>query len=246
MISMIPTISEKIFILVGGLGTRLKPIISDIPKPMAPIDGKPFLWYKLMQFKSVGFKNFVFCAGYLSDYISDYFGDGSNFGVKIDYSVEKEPLGTAGAIANAEKFIDGPFFIGNGDTYLDFEAKPMLNFINEKKGKYGMLLTKPHEKGQEGMVVVDADGLITDFVEKPEKEVPGRQINAGVYLIHPDILELIPKSKKISMEKDVFPELITRNEPFYGFGYEGYFIDIGLPKNYHRFCQDIENKKISF
>ncbi len=242
------TIDEKIFILVGGLGTRLRSVVSDVPKPMAPVEGKPFLWYKLQQLKSVGFRNFVFCAGYLSEIIEDYFHDGKVFGVKIEYSHEDKRLGTAGAMWNARDLVDGPFFMCNGDTYLNFNPHPMLNFIEKKDAKYVMLLTEPHEKGQEGVVSVDEDDRIKSFVEKPDDEnlLNQNYINAGIYYLHPDVIDLIPADQKVSIEREIFPKMLEKNTPFYGYEYEGYFIDIGIPKNYDRFCDDVKSGKISF
>ena len=248
--------SQKVFILVGGLGTRLRSVIKDVPKPMAPVEGKPFLYYRLMQLKRVGLHRIVFCSGYLSEIIEEYFGDGSKFDMEIEYSIEEQPLGTAGAIKNAEKYVDGPFFMMNGDTYMIFQPKPMLDFINQKNGKYCILLTTPHVEGQEGLISVDENHRIVSFVEKPEKpEKPERYekpeisapfslINAGIYYLSPDILDYIPLNKKISIERDVFPEMLQRDEKIYGFEYHDYFIDIGIPENYNRFCNDVENHKI--
>ena len=239
-------IQEKFFILIGGLGTRLRSVISEVPKVLAPIEGKPFLWYKIMQLKEAGFRRFVFCAGYLAEQISDFFGDGSKFGVEIEYSIEDEPLGTGGAIKHATQFIDGPFFVGNGDTYLEFSGQPMLDFIHKSEANYCMLLTPPHEKGQEGMVATDSNGMITNFMEKPKEPTSIQKINAGIYYLSPSVLDLMLEGQKISMERDIFPDLIEKGKGFYGFDYEGYFIDIGLPKNYFRFVEDIKKEKVHF
>ena len=232
-------ISNKFFILIGGFGRRLQQVISDIPKPMAPIEGKPFLWYKINQLKHCGFKNFVFCAGYLSQNIMDYFKDGSKFSINIEYSIEDEPLGTAGAIKYAEKYIDKPFFLGNGDTYQNFDAISMLRNIHEKKAKYGILLTDPKEKGQEGLILKDDDGKILKFDEKPKHSFENCKINAGIYYLSPNILDFIP-NRKCSLEREIFPRLIENKESFFGFDYKGYFIDIGIPKNYYQFIDDIK------
>ncbi len=233
-------IPHKIFILVGGLGTRLRSVVSELPKPMAPVEGKPFLWYKLQQLKHVGFRNFVFCSGYMSSIIKDFFGDGNKWDVSIEYSHEEKPLGTAGALLNAKSLINAPFFMCNGDTYLNFEPKPMLDFAELKKAKHCMLLTDPHEQGQEGLVKLNRDNKILDFIEKPKQNIDLPVINAGIYYLSPDILKHIPKNKKCSLEREVFPNIVGEEKSFYGYKYEGYFIDIGIPKNYKQFCKDVK------
>ena len=236
-------ISNKFFIIIGGLGTRLRPIISKVPKVMATINKKPFLWYKIMQLKTNGFRNFVFCVGYLSRVIIEYFGNGSKMGINIEYSIEKDPLGTAGAIRNASKYIDKPFFCGNGDTYQNFDGSSMLNYLHHKKAKYGVLLTDPKEKGQEGVILQNNNGKIIKFNEKPKYQLENFKLNAGIYYFSPEILNFIPNGKS-SLEKEIFPIIINKNELIYGFDYNGYFIDIGLPKNYNQFTEDVKKGKI--
>lgn len=240
----------KAFILVGGLGTRLKSVISEVPKPMAPIEGKPFLYYKLMQMKQMGIKKIVFCSGYMHEIIEEYFGNGSKFGLNIEYSIEKEPLGTAGAIKNAESFIDGPFFMMNGDTYLNVDFKHLWKYYLDKKAYNLMLLTAPHLVGQEGIVVVDPNMKILEFLEKPGieiiKKLNSPYINGGVYLLQPDILNEIPAGVKCSIEKDVFPKTVGKNKMFFGCQYDGLFIDIGIPKNYEKFISLVKEEKIQY
>ncbi len=133
---------------------------------MAPIEGKPFLWYKIMQLKQAGFMNFVFCAGYLADIIQEYFGSGKQFGVNIEYSVEPEPLGTGGAVRSAERFLDEPFFMCNGDCYFNFDPTPMLRVIEKNQAKYSILLTEPEIKGDYGVVILDDDNKVTRVCRK--------------------------------------------------------------------------------
>lgn len=242
----------KAFILVGGLGTRLKSVVSNVPKPMAPIEGKPFLYYKILQIKKAGIRNIVFCSGYLHEKIEEYFGNGSKFGVNIEYSIESELLGTAGAIFNASQFIerDVPFFVLNGDTYLDINFEQMWNFYIKVQAKYLMLLAAHHRKGHEGVVVVDKNMKINKFVEKPEisfiESLDTPYINGGVYLLCSEILNLIPKGQKSSLEAEIFPKLVQKNEALYGVEYphDAYFIDIGVPENYSRFIEDVKCNKI--
>ncbi|MHA1727432.1 MAG: nucleotidyltransferase family protein [Promethearchaeota archaeon] len=241
----------KVLILVGGLGTRLRTIISDVPKPMAPIGrkNKPFLYYKLMQLKNSGLKNIVFCSGYMNQIIQDYFGDGEKFGINIEYSIEKEPLGTAGAIKNAEKFIDGPFFMMNGDVYINIKYRELFLEYKEKKADYIMSLAELKGNVSGGIVVVNSNMKIIKFLEKPGAEViktmDSPYINAGVYLLSPQILDLIPKNQKSSIEREIFPKLVGSDAHFYGSKYRGYFIDIGAPENYYQFVRDVEANEIN-
>lgn len=241
----------KALILVGGLGTRLRSVIKDIPKPMAPIEGYPFLLYKIRQLKNQGLKNIVFCAGYLHEYIVDYFGDGSKFDVTIEYSIEETSLGTAGALKNAEDVIGkDPFFVLNGDTYLNVDFKQIYRTKKEKKATHCMLLAIHHRKGHEGVVIVNDNLKILGFVEKPNKEtllkLESPYINGGIYLLEPSILDNIPLNKKVSLEREIFPKMAGENFNFYGVPYpsDGYFIDIGVPENYRQFKEDIKNKKL--
>jgi D-glycero-alpha-D-manno-heptose 1-phosphate guanylyltransferase len=237
---------EQFLILVGGLGTRLRSVISDVPKPMAPIAGKPFLWYKLMQLKHMGFRKFVFLTGYLSDRIQSYFGSGEQFGIEIEYSIESEPLGTGGALRNAQQLIKGPFFMCNGDTFLNFDPEPMLKCKHQKNTDYVMLLYEPEVKGPYGYIVLDNEDRICQFVEKPEDPSNYRYINAGIYYFTPKLFELFPTKPKFSIEKDIFPLLTQEPYRFHGVPYSGYFIDIGVPENYHQFIKDVESRKIAF
>jgi len=242
----------KALVLVGGLGTRLREVVDEVPKPMAPVNEKPFLYYKIFQMKNAGIKNFVFLVGYKHEIIQNYFSDGKDFGISIEYSIEKELLGTAGAIKNAEEFIDKntPFFVCNGDTFLFIDFLSMLNQYLSKNALYMMLLTSTYSFQQVGYVNINENLEIINFIEKPDentlKSLKTTLINAGVYLLSPKILDLIPPKQKCSIERDIFPKLVGINKKFYGFIYpkENYFIDIGIPRNYNKFIEDIKLKKI--
>jgi len=202
-------------ILVGGIGERLRPITENIPKPMVPVNGRPFLQYHIEELKKAGIKDIVLCAGYLSHKIQEYFGDGSKFGVKISYSVEKKPLGTAGAIKNAEKYINGTFLVLNGDSYLQLDYNKLINFHKSKKAKLTISLLEIKDPRRYGLVSIDESAKIISFDEKTTNP-KGKLINGGVYLVKPDILKVIPGSVKVSLEKEIFPQLI-KQENVYGF-----------------------------
>ncbi len=227
----------KALILVGGLGTRLRSVIQDIPKPMAPIGGRPFLEYQIRWLIKYGFTDIVLCVGYLGDYINNYFGDGSRLGIKIEYSYEKKLLGTAGAIKNAERFIPKGehFLVLNGDSYAKINFNKLLEFHNNKKSRFTIGITKSKEMTRYGGVEINNEGKVISFAEKAGK---GEYINGGVYLFEPKLLDYIPKNKKVSLETEIFPILVKKCE-LNSHVWDGYFIDIGVPESYSQLQQDI-------
>ena len=225
----------KTLILVGGFGTRLREVVSDVPKPMALIAGKPFLEHQINYLKEQGLKDIILCVHYKANVIKSYFGDGKRFGVNITYSEEEIPLGTAGAIKKAEKYIDGAFFVLNGDSYLDVDFARFMEF-HRSVGFVGasMILIKPEESSHYGSVSLEGNHIV-DFLEKSGE--PGSKVNGGVYLFERKILDLIPSNKKVSLENEIFPKLALERQ-LSGFSHDGYFIDIGRPETYHQFRQN--------
>lgn len=221
----------KVFILAGGFGTRLRSKISDLPKSMAPVAGRPFLEWQLMALKAQGFADIVLCLGYLSDKIIDYFGDGSKFGVKIDYSIEEEPLGTAGAIRNASDFIDDTFLLLNGDTFFDVDYRALLDFHEGKEAALSLSLVMVEDATRYGSVRIDINSRVAGFEEKRPDALELGYINAGVYAIEPSILDYIAPGKAVSLENEIIPTIISK-EPVFGYVSDGYFIDIGTPDSY--------------
>lgn len=221
----------RAFILAGGLGTRLRSKVSDTPKSMAPIAGRPFLEWQLMLLRVQGITDIVLCVGYLADKVIDYFGDGSKFGLNIDYSIEEEPLGTSGAILNASKFIDGTFLLLNGDTFFDVDYRGLLDFHETKEAMLSLSLVMAEDATRYGSVKVDITNRVKGFEEKRADIQALGYINAGVYAIEPSILDYIAPHKVVSLENDVIPTIIGR-EPVFGYISDGYFIDIGTPESY--------------
>ena len=228
-------ISEQIeiLILVGGQGTRLKSIIQDMPKPMAPINGVPFLEIQLRQIVSQGFHNIRLLTGFQAEKIQEYFKTNSN-GAKINYTIEKQPLGTGGAIFNGIKESSfHEFIIFNGDTYFDFD---LLHFagVGEKnlsEGKYTINLNHVEESIRYGFVEIDNNDQIKNFNEKPIEKSSGF-INAGVYFFDRTILTH-HNEEIFSIETQLFPKLSTMNL-LKGHRDRGTFIDIGIPEDYYR------------
>ena len=225
----------KAVILAGGFGTRLRPITYSCPKPMLPVGGRPFLEYLMNFLKTYGITDVILCLHYLAERVSEYFGDGTNFGLRIKYSVEKEPLGTAGAIKNVEDFLDESFLVLNGDTYMDLNLQEMLSFHRNKKALGTIALVKVKDPLRYGVVNVSEDRRITSFSEKAYANEG--YVNAGVYIFEKRILDYIPNHVKVSLEREILSKLLN-DERLYGFLSEGYFIDIGVPDDYVRFQKE--------
>jgi NDP-sugar pyrophosphorylase family protein len=227
-------------VLVGGEGTRLRPLTYGTPKPMVPIFGIPFLERTLLRLRAAGVTEAILAAGYLPKAIRDYFGDGADLGLKLTYVVEEAPLGTAGAIKNVEQHLTGPFFVLNGDVMTSLDLRAMVAFHQEKGGMGVLHLIEVEDPSAFGCVVRDANGQVSAFVEKPPHgEAPTREINAGTYLLDPAILEWIPAGRNVSIEREVFPLVVGGARPLYAFVTDDYWIDLGRPEHYLRAHRDV-------
>ncbi|MEO0190625.1 MAG: nucleotidyltransferase family protein, partial [candidate division WOR-3 bacterium] len=217
--------STKTILLVGGYGTRLRKAIPQVPKAMAEVGGVPFLEYLVYQLSQQGFRDMIFCIGYLGEKIKDYFRDGRRWSVNIKYSIEKELLGTAGAVKLAAKgFGDENFLVINGDTFMTLEFNTLIKYHLKKMAIATIALAKVNNVMRFGKVITSRDNLILQFSEKGNHG-PG-YINGGIYVFNRKILEFIPEGKKVSLEKDIFPKLISNK--FYGRKFpRAYFVDIG-------------------
>lgn len=228
-------------ILAGGLGTRLKGIVDSVPKPMAEFAGKPFLEYIIQQI-SKHFKEAIILTGYKGEIIKNYFGDGSKYKIKITYSEEKEPLGTGGALKNAEHLITEDFTLFNGDTYHELDYKKILENY-KKTGMNTMILTGTINPTQVTIVKTNKNGIITELKERPGNPAPeDKYMNAGVLILKKEVLKILPEGKS-SMELIMFPELVKqgmRTEV-----YNGFYVDIGTPPNYYKFKEKTENQQKS-
>jgi D-glycero-alpha-D-manno-heptose 1-phosphate guanylyltransferase len=224
-------------ILVGGLGSRLRPLISEMPKPMAPIGGRPFLEYLVRWVGASGFDQVVLCVGYRAAQIEQYFRQGEGFDVKIAYSVESEPLGTWGAVRQAmERFPGQMFLVLNGDSFLQIELQALLDFHRQRQALASLAVLAVNDSSRFGSIRLAADGRIREFSEKGG-EGPAL-INGGVYCLSREMLRAAPASAA-SLEKDIFPAITELD--LYGFPVHGYFIDIGIPQDYQRLAGDAEN-----
>lgn len=230
-------------ILVGGLGTRLRPVTEEVPKPMVEIEGRPFLEFKIESLKKYGIKDFIFCVGHLGHVVEEYFGDGKRFGVNIEYSYEKEGLlGTAGAIKNAEHLIKGDFISMNGDTYLDIDIEKLLNFHENHSEPFTMVVCDAsHAKTQE---LVELDNVEVKTIHKRDTKehedylafADRPLVNGGMYVMSKGVLESIPIGKKVSLEQEIFPAFISKMK---GFLHKGYMLDVADENDWGEFRKDV-------
>jgi mannose-1-phosphate guanylyltransferase len=227
-------------VLVGGEGTRLRPLTYGTPKPMVPILNVPFLARTLERLYEAEIRDVILAAGYMPQSIVDYFGNGSSLGMKVTYAIEETPLGTAGALKNVERHITGPFFVLNGDVLTSLDLRAMRRYHHEKGG-FGVLhLIRVADPSPFGCVMHDENGRITAFVEKPPKdEAPTNEINAGTYLLAREILEFIPAGRAVSIERETFPEVIAAGKALYAFTTDDYWIDVGRPEQYLAAHRDV-------
>src|SRR5215813_1653441 len=219
------------FVLCGGQGTRLRPVLADRPKSMALISGTPFLQLLLDRLRSQGIDDVILGTGYMADKIENYFGSGRKFAVRIRYSREDEPLGTGGALKLAEPLISDPVLVLNGDSYVEWSLVPMLELFTDKDADMVVVLQAVADVTRYGSVALDRDGRVIRFVEKGAAAGPGL-INAGVYLVRKQIVRNLPAGTAISLEREVFPRLLDRG--IYGLISTGLFIDIGIPDDLKR------------
>jgi D-glycero-alpha-D-manno-heptose 1-phosphate guanylyltransferase len=216
-------------ILAGGVGSRLRSVVTDRPKALADIQGKPFLAYLLNQLVAAGLRDVVLCTGYRGDQIRMMFGD-SYDSLRLSYSQEPELMGTAGALRFAlPLFKSNPVLVMNGDSYCETNLTEFWIWHSRRHSNATLLLTQIADTQRFGQVQIDLDGKVTNFIEKGAGPNPGL-INAGIYLINHDLLDESPPNRAISLEREVFPTWISRG--FYGFATESRFVDIGTPQAY--------------
>ena len=226
-------------ILAGGFGTRFRAVRDDIPKPLAPVGGKPVLEHQLEDLARAGVEHVVLCVGYLHEKIQQHLGSGERFGLNLRYAVEEQALGTAGAVANArDQLAPGAFAVLNGDTLmpaLDYQAFSAHH--NQSHAPVSMVVTAPPDAGAYGIIELDADQRkVQGFREKAElgKDFHHRWISAGVYMFDHRIFELIPAGQACSMEEQVFPRVLSEGWAIAAFTYKGFFGDMGTPAGYAR------------
>jgi D-glycero-alpha-D-manno-heptose 1-phosphate guanylyltransferase len=222
----------KAVLLVGGLGTRLRSVVPSTPKPLAAVGGKSFLELLVRQLRNQGITNLVMCTGYLGEQVHSEFGDGRLWDVAIEYSQERGPLGTAGAVKLAQAHLrDVPeFLVMNGDSFLEVDFDQLTQFHREHGGLVSMAVLEVGNAARYGTVQMEAQGRVIGFSEKTGCEASG-VVNGGVYVFDRAVLEYIPEGPA-SLERDVFPRILHRG--VYALKQQGMFIDIGTPEDYER------------
>ena len=234
----------KALFLAGGFGTRLQPLTNDLPKPMVPIMTKPLLEQNMLKLKEHGVDEVILCTHFHHEKIEDYFGDGSQLGLKIHYVREDEPLGTGGAIKNAEEFFDDTFIVFNSDILTDIDITNMLQFHKEKKAAVTIAATHVDNPSAYGVIEYNSESYIESFTEKPQlSEIKSAYINAGIYIFEPQVLKEIPAHKNVSIERETYPLLLQKKYSMAIYKSDAYWMDIGTIEKYIEAHQDVLNKK---
>jgi len=229
--------SKKAMILAAGLGTRLRPLTDLISKPMAPIVNRPVMEHIIRLLAEHGFRDIVCNLHYFPDEIKNHFGDGSKWGVNIVYSFEEELLGTAGGVKKVEDFFQGQtFLVISGDALTDINLSDAYDFHKEKKGKATLVLTEVEDTTQFGVVILDDEKRIKGFQEKPlSGEAKSNLANSGIYFFEPDIFEYMPsRGQFYDFGKNLFPDLLEKDIPYYGYKHNRYWNDVGSLDEYQQ------------
>jgi mannose-1-phosphate guanylyltransferase/phosphomannomutase len=201
----------KAVVMAGGSGSRLRPLTVGRPKPMVPIVNKPVLAHILDLLKHHDFSEVIITVQYLADHIEDYFGDGSSLGLDIHYSVEEIPLGTAGGVKNAQQYLDETFLVISGDALTDVDLSDILRFHREKGSVATLTLKSVPDPLEYGIVTTDDEGNVTQFLEKPGwGQVISDTVNTGIYILEPEVLDLIEPEGTYDFSQDVFPILLNK------------------------------------
>ena len=234
-------------LLVGGFGTRLMPLTKNTPKPMLTVAGVPVTEHQLAMAKQAGITEIVLATSYLSEVFIPYFGDGAKWGMKIKYAVEKEPLGTGGAIRNAAKLLDTneSVVVLNGDVLSSHNLAEQIRQHEAHDADVTLHLTEVKDARAFGCVPTDSHGRVTAFLEKMENPITN-QINAGCYVFNPRVISTIPLDTVVSVERETFPQLVARGAKVFGYVENAYWLDIGTPRALLKASIDIVKRSGDF
>ncbi|MEG4276221.1 mannose-1-phosphate guanyltransferase [Microcoleus sp. MON1_C1] len=216
-------------LMAGGSGTRLRPLTCDLPKPMVPILNRPIAEHIINLLKRHQITEIIATLHYLPDVMREYFTDGAEFGVQITYAVEEDqPLGTAGCVKNIAELLDRTFLVISGDSITDFDLTAAIEFHRSKQSKATLILTRVPNPMEFGVVITEENYRISRFLEKPSSsEIFSDTVNTGTYILEPEVLDYLPANQECDFSKDLFPMLLEKNEPMYGYIAEGYWCDVG-------------------
>ena len=237
----------KAVVMAGGEGSRLRPLTIRRPKPMVPIVGKPVMEHILNLLKRHGITEVVVTVQYLASNIEDYFGNGSQFGMRISYSREDVPLGTAGSVKNAEDQLTEPFIVISGDALTDYNLTDIIKFHEEKQSMATLLLAHVPNPLEYGVIITNEEGRITQFLEKPSwGEVFSDTINTGIYVLNPKIFSYFEKNKPFDFSQELFPMMLRQGDPIYGYvASSGYWCDVGNLPEYMRANADVLQGRVN-
>src|SRR5436305_2732794 len=231
--------------MAGGEGTRLRPLTSNQPKPMVPIVGKPCMEHILELLREHGFRDIVITVAFLPQAIRSYFADGEAMGLNIEYSVEENPLGTAGSVRLASGRLDDTFLVISGDALCDIDLGKIIEFHKEKGADVTIGLKAVENPLEFGIVVTDEDGRVERFLEQPSwGQVFSDTINTGIYVLEPEVLRHIPKDRPYDFSKELFPLLLEMGRPIYGHVCDGYWQDIGNLDQFRQANFDALDEKV--
>jgi mannose-1-phosphate guanylyltransferase len=225
-------------ILVGGEGTRLRPLTSTIPKPVVPLVDRPFIVFMLEWLRGHGIEDVIMSCGFLATSVRNVLGDGSSLGIRLRYVEEPDPRGTAGALKFAESMLEERFLMLNGDVLTDIDITAQVAQHERTGARATLALVPVEDPSAYGLVHLDEDRAVSDFVEKPSSDsIDTNLISAGAYVLEREVLELVPEQRNVSIEREVWPLLIGNG--LYGFPSESYWLDIGTPERYLKGTFDI-------
>ncbi len=235
----------KIVIMAGGKGTRIASINSEVPKPMIQILDKPILQYQIEGLKRQGYEDFILIVGHLGHVITEYFQDGSRFGVNIEYIVEEEPLGTAGALYYLKDKIDSDFLLLNGDVIFDVDME-RLHKVHQENGCEATILTHPNSHPYDsGIIIADPKGRVLRWLHKEDERLWYKnRVNAGIHMFSERILERFSQAKKTDLDRDILKELIPAGE-LYAYDSPEYVKDMGTPERYQEVSEDLASGKVA-
>lgn len=236
----------KAVVMAGGEGSRLRPLTINRPKPMVPLVDRPVMEHIVELLKLHNITEIVVTVQYLANVIQDHFGDGSAFGVQIEYSLEEQPLGTAGSVKNAEHLLKEPFLVISGDALTDFDLRKIIAAHEASKAMATITLTRVPNPLEFGVIIVDEENNVRQFLEKPSwGEVFSDTVNTGIYVLDPRVLRYIEKGKNTDWSKDVFPAMLRRKDAIKGYVAEGYWTDVGTIEEYMRASRDYMAGKVN-
>jgi mannose-1-phosphate guanylyltransferase len=228
--------------LVGGEGTRLRPLTETIPKPLIPLIDRPFLESVLDHLGRHGVREVILSSPYLGESFSAFIRTRTNEPA-LTWVTEETPLGTGGAIANAVSSIEETFFVLNGDILTDLDLTALLAFHRERGALASITVSQVHDARPYGLVVLDGEDRVREFREKPLEPMAG-MVNAGTYVLEPDAVAGVPSDRPVSVEREVFPALIEDGAPVFGFRSTAYWMDLGTPEKYLRATFDVMEGKV--